>query len=41
MTGVALLDLEMTLRRKQNHESNRGLPLHPSLKSVLGVNKTR
>jgi hypothetical protein len=40
MTGVALLDLAMNLRRKQNHESNRGFPLHPSLKSVLGVNKT-
>jgi hypothetical protein len=32
MTGVALLDRSMNLRRKQIHESNRGFPLHPSLK---------
>jgi hypothetical protein len=35
MTGVALLDLAMNLRRKQNHESNRGFPLHPSLKIAI------
>jgi hypothetical protein len=40
MTGVALLDRSMNLRRKQNHESNRGFPLHPSLNFPIAVNKT-
>ena len=39
MTDVALLILSMIRSRNQNHESNRGFPLHPSLKSVFAVNK--
>jgi hypothetical protein len=38
MTG-ARLDRAMNLRRKQNRESIRGFPLHPSLKIAVGVNK--
>jgi len=40
MTGVALLDRAMILRRKQNHDPNRGFPLHPSLKIRTWRDKT-
>jgi hypothetical protein len=39
MTDVALLIRSMIRSRNQNHESNRGFPLHPSLKSAFAVNK--
>ena len=40
MTGVALLNRSVIRSRNHNHESNGGFPLHPSLISILGVNKT-
>jgi hypothetical protein len=40
MAGVALLNRSMTRPRNQNHESNCGFPLHPSLNSPKAVNKT-
>jgi hypothetical protein len=40
MTGVALLNPTMKLSRNQNHESNCGFPLHPSLTFPISVNKT-
>jgi hypothetical protein len=39
MTGVALLNRITNLLRNQNHESNGGFPLHPSLKIAIWVNK--
>ena len=36
MTGVALLNRFVKLSRNQNHESNCGFPLHPSLISPIG-----
>jgi hypothetical protein len=39
MTGVALLNRITNLLRNQNHESNEGFPLHPSLKIEFFVNK--
>jgi hypothetical protein len=39
MTDVALLIRSMIRSRNQNHESNCGFPLHPSLISVIWVNK--
>jgi len=40
MTGVALLNRSMNRSRNQNHESNGGFALHPSLNRVIAVNKT-
>jgi hypothetical protein len=40
MTGVALLVQSMTRPRNQNHESNRGFALHPSLIRATSMNKT-
>jgi len=40
MTGVALLNPTMNRSRNQKHESNCGLPLHPSLTAPVSVNKT-
>src|SRR5262245_35067492 len=39
MTGVALLNRFVSRSRNQNHESNCGFPLHPSLISVIWVDK--
>src|SRR5260370_33519870 len=41
MTGVALLNWSVSRSRNQNHESNCGFPLHPSLISLFWVNKKR
>ena len=40
MTGVALLNRQMNRLRNQNHESNDGFPLHPSLIQATSMNKT-
>jgi hypothetical protein len=39
MTGVALLNRSVIRSRNQNHESNCGFALHPSLFSPIWVNK--
>jgi hypothetical protein len=39
MTGVALLNRSVIRSRNQKHESNCGSPLHPSLISVISVNR--
>jgi hypothetical protein len=36
---VALLNRSVIRSRNQKHESNCGFPLHPSLISLIGVNK--
>jgi hypothetical protein len=41
MTGVALLNRSVNRCCNQDHESNGGFPLHPSLNSPIGVNKKR
>jgi hypothetical protein len=40
MTGVALLNRPMNRCRNQNHESNGGFALHPSLIFAGSMNKT-
>jgi hypothetical protein len=40
MAGVALLNRPLNRLRNQDHESNGGSALHPSLTRVTAMNKT-